>query len=235
MPVNKNKKKGLKVDFSGVEGRVLLPEGDYHVRVEVVEQEESSNGNSYLKWTFRTIDDDPKLNNKPLWYNTSLLPQALWNLRNLLETLGVDIEDDMELDLDSYADLECIVSVEHEKYEGKQRAKVTDFQPLVEDSDAKKVMKETADDEGEDESEEEDPAEAEEDEEAEEEAEEGDGEEEEVAEKEGYSREELKDMDQDELSDIVKKHKLKIRDGLTAKKRRAAIIAALEEEELVTD
>lgn len=239
---SKKKSKGPRVDFTDVEVRTLLPEGDYHVKVAEVTEEESNEGNAYLKWTFRTIDDDKATDNKPLWYNTSLLPQALWNLRGLLEALGVEIEDDMELDLDGYVDMECMVSVEHEKYEGKTKAKIVDYAPYEEETPGDRVEKagkkkaKKEDDDGE----EEDEASAEEDEEAEEEDEEGDGEEEEVADGDGeeevsYTTQEVRDMEEDELADLVKLHSLKVKMALPLKKRRAAILAALEEKDLLSD
>ena len=73
----------ISVDFTGVETRILLPEGVYNAKVQSVEMEQND-GKPYLKWTFRTIDEDPKLNDKPLYNNTSLQPQSLWVLGSLL-------------------------------------------------------------------------------------------------------------------------------------------------------
>lgn len=236
-PVKKKKKGGIKVDFSDVETRVLLPEGDYHVKVEEVTEEESGEGNAYLKWTFRTMDDDKAIDNKPLWYNTSLLPQALWNLRGLLEALGVEIEDDMELDLDEYADLECMVSVEHEKYEGKTKAKIVDYAAWEEETPGDRVAKaakgkKEKNAEGDEDTEVEEGDEGEEEEGEEGEEEEGEEGEEEA---ESYTTSDVKDMEEDELADLVKKHSLKVKMSLPLKKRRAAILAALEENDLLSD
>ncbi len=124
-----NKSK-VSVNFAGTEGRVLLPEGDYLAKVQSVEQTESSTGNPMLKWVFATIDDDKKYNNKPLFVNTSLQPQALWNLRNLLEALGEDIPDDeFDLDLESMVDKPIVLTVAYEDYEGRKQARVTDYGP----------------------------------------------------------------------------------------------------------
>lgn len=126
----------VSVDFSGVESRILLPEGDYHVRVKSVELEESSAGNPYLKWIFATIDEEPGLNNKSVYHNTSLQPQALWNLRNLLETLGVSVpESAVELDLEEFIDLEMVASLAHEDYQGKPQVRITGYAPYVEDEE----------------------------------------------------------------------------------------------------
>lgn len=136
-----SKSSGIKVDFADTQGRVLMAEGDYLAKVEKVEQKTSDNsGNDYLAWTFRTIDDDKKYNNKPLYVNTSLQPQALWNLRNLLEALGVDVPDsEMELQLEEYIDLECVLTVEDDEYEGRKTSRVVDYMPV--DGDGKKEEK----------------------------------------------------------------------------------------------
>ena len=125
----------VKVDFTGVETRVLLPEGVYNAKVAEVTME-PNDGKPYLKWKFLTVDDDPKLDNKPLYNNTSLQPQSLWVLGSLLETLGVERPDGaMDLDLEELVDLELGLVVEHEEYQGKMRAKVVDFTPASDGSD----------------------------------------------------------------------------------------------------
>ena len=134
----KSKAKGknvVSVDFTGVEGRILLPEDEYQVIVEEVKKEVSDGGNDYLAWKFKTITDDDTLNDKPLYYNTSLQPQALWNLRNLLETLGIDVPDGpLDIKLDELVNCEMIAVVENETYEGKKKSKVVDFMPSDEEA-----------------------------------------------------------------------------------------------------
>lgn len=121
----------VRVDLSQAETRVLLPEGDYLVKVDKVTQEESKEGNPYLSWVFRTIDDDKKYNGKPLYTNTSLQPQALWNLRNLLESLGEDIPDsEFDLDFEDLVGKQCVVAVEDDEWEGRKRSKITDYTPV---------------------------------------------------------------------------------------------------------
>ena len=213
------KSKGLRVNFTGVETRVLLPEGLYHSVVDNVEVEEG-NAAPYLKWTFKTKDEDSKLDGKPLYYNTSLAPQALWNLRNLLETLGVETPDS-EVDLvpSEWHGLELMLKVQHEEWEGKTRAKVTDFQPLEE-------VASTTDDET--------PAAEEPEGEAAEEADDEEPAEEEVAAEETddgkISEDEVREMDDKEHADLVKTHKLKVdlKKVPPGRKRISAIVDALE-------
>lgn len=119
----------VSVDFTGVETRILLPEGVYNAVVEEVTMEEGEKAN-YLKWKFKTVDDDPKLNDKPLYNNTSLAAQSLWVLASLLDTLGVERpEGAMDIDLTELPGLEIGLVVEHEEYNGKMQSKVVDFTP----------------------------------------------------------------------------------------------------------
>jgi hypothetical protein len=209
-----SKKKGTTVDFTDVETRVLVPEGEYRAKVKAVEEDESNAGNTYLKWQFTTVDDDKKLNGQTLYYHTSLQPQALWNLRNLLETLGVETPNGKYvLDAAAYIGLECMVTVEHETYEGKKKAKISDFAPLEAEAE---------DDEAEEEEEtEEVEEEAEEEETEEEETEEEEEEEEEI------TADEVKAMKLEELQDLAKKLKISKPSNMP-KKLRAQVLDALE-------
>lgn len=231
---NKGKKKRIKVDFTGVETRTLLPEGQYHAKVHEISQEDGDKA-PYLKWVFAVVSDD-KTNGAKLFYNTSLAPQALWNLRNLLETLGVETpSSEMELDTDEYIGLELMLRVEHETWEGKDRAKVTDFTPLEEtastEDDDEGEKEETDDEESEDAEEEEDG-----DEEEESDGDEGGDESDEEEDDGKLSATDVKEMDDAELADVVKKHKLKVELKAIKKhsKRVAAVLDALETKDLLS-
>lgn len=116
----------------------VIPEGEYIVTVDEVSVEESQQGNQYLKWVFKVIDGPQK--NSKIYHNTSLLPQSLFNLKNLLIALGVPVPDKaFQLNLDECEGCNCGVTVTHETYDGKKRSRVTDVFPLdasdVEDTD----------------------------------------------------------------------------------------------------
>lgn len=209
---NGKKKKGIRVDFTGVETRTLVPEGQHHVKVVEVTEEEG-NAAPYLKWTFSIISDD-KTNGSRLYLNTSLAKQALWNLRNLLETLGVDTPSAAtDIDPDELVGLELMVRVEHETYEGKDRARVTDFTPIEETASAS--SDEVEEEETEDEPEEEEEEEEEKD--------------------DRMAASDIQEMDEGELAALVKKHKLKVdlASIKKASKKVGAVIDAMEEKDLL--
>lgn len=107
----------------------VIPEGEYIVSVDEVSVEESQQGNQYLKWVFKVIDGPQK--NSKIYHNTSLLPQSLFNLKNLLIALGVPVPDKaFQLNLDECEGCNCGVTVTHETYDGKKRSRVTDVFPL---------------------------------------------------------------------------------------------------------
>ena len=107
----------------------VIPEGEYIVTVDEVSVEESQQGNQYLKWVFKVIDGPQK--NSKIYHNTSLLPQSLFNLKNLLIALGVPVPDKaFQLNLDECEGCNCGVTVTHETYDGKKRPRVTDVFPL---------------------------------------------------------------------------------------------------------
>lgn len=197
---NKKKATSVKVDFTGVETRVLLPEGVYNAKVAEVELE-PNDGKPYLKWTFRTIDDDPKLNDKPLYNNTSLQPQSLWVLGSLLETLGVERPDGaMDLDLEELVGLEIGLVVEHEEYQGKQRAKVVDFTPATDSDEDGDVT--VDDDDGDDDDD--------------------------TGNSETYTEEQVLEMDADELDELVESLGLKVKKSKKLATFAAAVVTALE-------
>jgi hypothetical protein len=246
------------VNMKGVEGRILVPEGDYLVSVAEVTVEKGSAAD-YIKWKCEIADGDYE--GKALFYNTSLAPQALWNLRTWLEALGSEVPDDeMDLDLDDLVGEQLVVTVEHESYEGKRQAKIVDCQSAngaakTEDEDdeddekpRKKKSKEVEDDGDEaprksrksrraevDEDDEDDEKPRKKSRQADVEEAEEDGEEVEETEESDLTEDSLNDMGEDELADVVAEHKLKIDldDYETLRRKRRAVVAALKKKGVI--
>lgn len=127
------KKEGVSVDFTDVEARVLLPEGEYEVKVDSITiKTGEESGEDYLEWVFRTQNvEEGRYDRQPIYFNTSLQPQALWNLRSLLETLDVEVPSGpMDLGFEELIGLEMVAVVEHETYDNKTRARLVDYLPL---------------------------------------------------------------------------------------------------------
>lgn len=240
---NKAKKTTLRIPgMKDVEGkRPLVAEGEYTVEVVNVEEKEGQNA-PYLAWEFKVVGG--KFDGAKLYNNTSLAPQALWNLRGTLEALGVDVpDDDEDMELEEFVGKTCGVEVSHEMYDGKKMARITDIHPAAEEDD------------GDGEDDEEAPAskrskKRDEDEDDEKPAKssrrgrasrDDDGEEDEEprgkASKKGkkkpskLTKDEVMDMSQDELEDVIKEHELEtdLSDYATLRKMKAAVVEALEE------
>lgn len=122
-----SKKAGISVDFSDTESQASLPEGDFLFEVDEVEQKTSENsGNDYLSITFKVAEGEFK--GKKVWHNCSLQPQALFNLRGVLEALGFEVPQGvMELDPADMIGETCGGTVQLEVYEGKKRPRIVEF------------------------------------------------------------------------------------------------------------
>lgn len=128
----KGKKSTIKVDFEGIEsgGGRAVADGVYSATIDKVEEEESSEGNPMLKLEYKLK------NGARLYDNVSLLPQALWRFKTLLEVVGVEVEDgEMEIDPADLVGKELKVEVTNEKWQGKDRPKVTGYDSAGESDD----------------------------------------------------------------------------------------------------
>ncbi len=113
----------IEVDMRGVSSKGICPEGIHRVRVNEVTQEISEkSAKPYLAWEFKTSSG------YTLYYNTSLQPQSLFHLKNVLLALGYGVPDAvLKLDLRELKGREAYVEIMHEMYEGKKRAKIAQF------------------------------------------------------------------------------------------------------------
>ncbi|MGE0366911.1 MAG: DUF669 domain-containing protein [Phycisphaerales bacterium] len=258
MARGKTRRKGnvITVNFKGVEGkRPLLPEGDYIAKPIEIDRQDGQK-DEYLSWTFEVTRGKSK--GAKLWYNTSLAPQALWNLRGLLEAMGVEVpEDDLDIDLEEIVSegAEVLLVVEHDTYEGKKQAKVVDFGPADEESEdddeddkkkskRSKSRKDDDDEDDEDEgksskksrgkssrkSKEDDEDEDDEDEDDDKKSKSRRGGKSKKS-KKVITNDDIEDMSESELEDLVEEHELDVDLGKkkTLSKKRNAIIDALEE------
>lgn len=124
----KTKSAVVKVNFEGVEASGKVAEGRHLLTVDGAPEVKTSegSGNDYINWKFKAPGG-------VIYHTTSLQPQALWNLRNVLESLGLEVEESMmDLDLSEMDGLTCGGEVEHETYQGKKRPRLIDIFPAEE-------------------------------------------------------------------------------------------------------
>lgn len=124
-----SRKGGATVNFSGVEsGGRKCPDGEYQAEIVSAELEESKAGNDMIviKWKIT----DGKFKGTTIFDQCSLVPQALWKLKTLLEAVGIDPQEE-DVEASEYAselmEKTATILVTNETYEGEQRPKVTGY------------------------------------------------------------------------------------------------------------
>lgn len=244
----KAKRTSLRIPgMKDVEGkRPLVAEGEYTVEVVNVEEKEGQNA-PYLSWEFKIVGG--KFDGAKLYNNTSLAPQALWNLRGTLEALGLEVpDDDTDMELEDLIGKTCGVEVGHEMYDGKKMARITDIHPAAEEDDdnadddepkASTSKRAPADEDEEDEKPKSKRAQrraaARDAEDEEDEAPRGKTDK--KKKKAKLSRDEVMDMSQEELEDVIKENELEVdlEDYPTLRKMKAAVVEALDEAGVLDD
>ena len=137
----KGKKKSYSLDFGGVEKEIRkrtkhIPEGDYVFKIISCERKKKEGGDSYyFSWKFMLIEDargGKKQAGMTFYYITSLKPEALFNLRNLINAATEKNVSGKQMNFDpsSLYGKKIGGTVEDEEYEGKIRSKVVDVMPL---------------------------------------------------------------------------------------------------------
>ena len=120
----------VRVDFTGAtEGYTPLEPGEYPAKVAKVELSENPGKNSgyhSLIFDWAIIGT----NRKVRFDYYSLSPQALWRLKSVLSTLGIDVPDgEFEVDPDEIVGAEATLVLKVEEYNGKENNKVAEVLP----------------------------------------------------------------------------------------------------------
>ena len=148
----------LTVDFSNVEERreggksAHVPEGDYLLKVAGCELKSKKDDatSKYLNWRLTITSPEQFKNAGSIWHITSLKPEALWNLRNFLEDLGVKVpKGTAEIPIKAIVDKGLIIgaTLEDDEYNNVMKSKIA----ATFKKDAFKASDEEADDEEEEE------------------------------------------------------------------------------------
>jgi len=162
--VAKGESKAIRINFEGVDkeirrgggGRVHIAEGDYPVKIvdsETLTSERT--GSRYIRWKAQITRGPEK--GKTLYGTTSLKPDALWSLRNLIHAaIGKNVAGrSVNFDPSNIYGKEVAAAVEDNEYERDGRSRITSqistFFPL----DELEEGNDDEEDEGEEEEEEE--------------------------------------------------------------------------------
>lgn len=240
----KKKSNIVTVNFKGVQSRQTLPEDDYLVKLVEVNQTTSGNDNDQLEFIFEV--EEGKYEGQKLWFYCVLTDTSLWKLHGLLTAMGEEVPDDeMDIDIEELVENEprLMAVVQHDTFEGTKRSKMMDFYAVEEKEEPKGKAKAGAKGKAKDEPEEEEmtPAQRRK---ARREARKAKDEPEEKStrgsKKKGppkLSADEVQGMDEDELSDVIDTYKLEVDldDFKTLRKKAAAVIDALQDEEMIEE
>jgi hypothetical protein len=242
---SKSKKTGVvKVSFKGVESRKNVQEGDYPCVVLEAKEGKSSNGNDQIEFVVEISKGENKGYKGYLY--CPLQENSLWKLHAFLTACGEEVPDDeMDIDLSEIEGKEFMGVFTHETYNGKKRAKLTDFDSMENysgDADDEKPAKgkkkdKKSKDESEEKSSKKDKSKKDE---PEAKAGKKDKKKDKGAKAEKvkkYDADDIDDMDEDELAEVVKKAKLKVDlDGIKKlPKKVSAVRDALEAADLLND
>jgi len=120
----------IRVNMSGVQDRPeALPAGYYQAAVLSVEQKVGKDsGQPYLKWTFQVggEGEEPYAGRKA-FFNTTLAPQGLFNLKRTLKALGYEdeaLQGEFEFDPNDVTGLDCTLVVVPDVYQGETVSRV---------------------------------------------------------------------------------------------------------------
>jgi hypothetical protein len=91
----------------------LFPEGIHHVQIQPSTKLKQSDSGPYIQVIAKGMSDD--IENKLIGWNCSLLPTALWNLKNMLIAIGMEWDED-GFDLEDLYEQELMIHVTHREY-----------------------------------------------------------------------------------------------------------------------
>lgn len=96
----------MDLDFTGVESFSLIPLGTHTVKVKDAEFKKAQTGSDQLEINFEAFDGATR----KAWF--SLVPQALWKVKQVLEALGVSCEGKIRLNTKTLVGKACQIMVE---------------------------------------------------------------------------------------------------------------------------
>jgi hypothetical protein len=137
----------LGFDMGDEELQSLLPEGSYVVRCDDIEMRESKAGKFFnLHWKLVILEGDYK--NRQVWQVTTLKPAVPHiGFMRACAAFNPDLEmKGTKFDKTNFVGRKALAEIRHEEYQGIDRARVADLQPMGEggNSGATQTKPETA-------------------------------------------------------------------------------------------
>jgi hypothetical protein len=128
----------ITINFSDIKEQTAVPAGLYSIRVhEVIMKLSSDQVNYYLNWDL-VITTPGESIDRHVYLMTSLKPNVLWRLKNVIKSLGIEPgEMNFQVDEETGILLEpdfrnnvAIAKVSNEVYQGVTRDRVEDLYPM---------------------------------------------------------------------------------------------------------
>lgn len=121
-----------KFDMSKVESFKRCAEGIHTAKIVEVQENTTQAGDDMLTMAFEVIRGDSK--DARVYDNFVLTDKALWKLKQLLQALGVKCDGKIVLDLDRLVGKVCDITVYHEEYNGKLKARIDEYTAIKRES-----------------------------------------------------------------------------------------------------
>lgn len=121
-----------KFDMSKVESFKRCAEGIHTAKIVEVQENTTQAGDDMLTMAFEVIKGDSK--GARVYDNFVLTDKVLWKLKQLLQTLGIKCDGKIVLDLDKLVGKVCDITVFHEEYNGKLKARIDEYTAIKRES-----------------------------------------------------------------------------------------------------
>jgi len=106
----------------------VYPEGQYHVELtDKSKPMKKEDGFPFILWIAEIKDEEYE--GKLISWRTSLAPQALWNLKNLLETINVAWDED-GFELEECFGRELVIDVTSDTYNDRPVNNIQAYYPV---------------------------------------------------------------------------------------------------------
>jgi len=117
----------INVNLTEVEsGFEVYPDGQYLIELtEMSKVAKSNEGGAYVRWVAKIIDPE-EYEDKLISWTSSFLPQALWNLKNLMEVIDVPFDDE-GFEFEDTFGKQLLVDNEVREYNGQDRNNITAY------------------------------------------------------------------------------------------------------------